>query len=114
VAVTAVPELWFSGLYFNSTILGLPFALGAFAVTAVKSRKATFISSRHLAWPSRVDAFRFYFGRSSFGGDRVDARSISNGIVTSCFWSGRCFGVALLAGLVDPIQGLEKITEFSR
>jgi hypothetical protein len=28
IALLAVPELWFSGLYFNSTILGLPFALG--------------------------------------------------------------------------------------
>ncbi|MCP4618204.1 MAG: hypothetical protein GY844_17435 [Bradyrhizobium sp.] len=29
VALLAIPELWYSGLYFNSTILGLPFALAA-------------------------------------------------------------------------------------
>lgn len=29
VVLLAVPELWYSGLYFNSTVLGLPFALGA-------------------------------------------------------------------------------------
>jgi len=32
VAMMAVPELWFSGLYFNSTILGLPLALSSFAL----------------------------------------------------------------------------------
>src|SRR6266496_6842305 len=26
IALLAIPELWFSGLYFNSTVLGLPFA----------------------------------------------------------------------------------------
>ncbi len=29
VVMLAIPELWYSGLYFNSTVLGLPFALGA-------------------------------------------------------------------------------------
>jgi hypothetical protein len=32
VALIAVPELWFSGLYFNSTVLGLPFAAGSLAL----------------------------------------------------------------------------------
>lgn len=29
VVLLAIPELWYSGLYFNSTVLGLPFALAA-------------------------------------------------------------------------------------
>jgi len=29
VVLLAIPELWYSGLYFNSTVLGLPFALTA-------------------------------------------------------------------------------------
>lgn len=29
VVMLAIPELWYSGLYFNSTVLGLPFVLGA-------------------------------------------------------------------------------------
>ena len=28
LAILVLPELWFAGLYFNSTVLGLPFALG--------------------------------------------------------------------------------------
>lgn len=32
VALLAVPELWFSGLYFNSTILALPFAVTSLLV----------------------------------------------------------------------------------
>ncbi len=29
VVLLAIPELWYSGLYYNSTVLGLPFALAA-------------------------------------------------------------------------------------
>lgn len=29
IVLLAIPELWYSGLYFNSTVLGLPFALAA-------------------------------------------------------------------------------------
>jgi hypothetical protein len=32
VAISAVPEFWFSGLYYNSTIIGLPFALCSLAI----------------------------------------------------------------------------------
>ena len=32
VALLAVPEFWFSGLYYNSTIIGLPLVLSSFAL----------------------------------------------------------------------------------
>ncbi len=34
IALLALPEIWFSGLYYNSTILGLPFLLMAFLLLA--------------------------------------------------------------------------------
>lgn len=41
VVLLAVPELWYSGLYFNSTVLGLPFALGALWLLRSRSSIST-------------------------------------------------------------------------
>ena len=40
MALLAFPEFWFSGLYYNSTILGLPFALGSFLLLINKSQSS--------------------------------------------------------------------------
>jgi hypothetical protein len=41
VALFAIPEFWFSSLYFNSTILGLPFVL--IAIAALKARTGDYV-----------------------------------------------------------------------
>ena len=38
VMLLAIPEFWFSGLYFNSTIMGLPFVLLAIVILNTKPR----------------------------------------------------------------------------
>jgi hypothetical protein len=40
IALFAVPELWFSGLYFNSTIIGLPFAVVSLIMICSRSEPA--------------------------------------------------------------------------
>jgi hypothetical protein len=39
IVLLAVPEFWFSGLYYNSTIVGLPLALGSLALLRSQSRR---------------------------------------------------------------------------
>src|SRR5262249_3420479 len=38
IVLLAIPELWYCGLYYSSTVLGLPFAVGAYAMS--RSRPA--------------------------------------------------------------------------
>jgi hypothetical protein len=44
VALFAIPELWFSGLYFNSTVLGLPFACASMLLLRWSPGPASFLS----------------------------------------------------------------------
>lgn len=44
IALLAIPELWFSGLYFNSTVLGLPFAVASMLLVRWSAGRAAFVS----------------------------------------------------------------------
>ena len=45
VALAAVPEFWFSALFYNSTILGMPFAAGALLLLRTERRPSAAIAA---------------------------------------------------------------------
>ena len=107
VAITAVPELWFSGLYFNSTILGLPFALGSFALLRSSPRTPLLFLAGILLGTAALMRFDFVLAGPAlaliawkYGRSLAAPFFLFSGTVT-------VLGFALLAGLVDPIQVLE-------
>ncbi len=107
VAMLAIPELWFSGLYFNSTILGLPFALSSFAVLLSKPGMQSSILAGLLLGTASLMRFEFVLAGAALtliawnrNRSLFALFSFATGVLAMV-------GAAVLLGLVDPLQVME-------
>ena len=107
IALLAIPELWFSGLYFNSTILGLPFAIGA--RMCLQSRSGLF--SSFLAGIILVVAILMRFDFILVAPALAWIAWQQNGFVTRAavfaFGVLAGLGLAYSVGLIDPLRIFE-------
>lgn len=104
IALLAIPELWFSGLYFNSTVLGLPFALAALWLLRSRPRISAAMLAGGLAGIAILMRLDFIlacpaFAVTAWGADRSIRRPVvlASGVVTVLI-------AAALIGWLDPSQ----------
>lgn len=104
VVLFAIPELWYSGLYFNSTVLGLPFALATLWLLQSKSSLSATMLAGGLAGIAVLMRLDFVlacpaFAVTAWSADRSLARPtvLALGVLT-------VLTAAALVGWLDPTQ----------
>src|ERR1700730_7705811 len=107
VAMMAVPELWFSGLYFNSTILGLPLALSSFALLRSNPRTPFLFLAGILLGTAALMRFDFVLAGPALA--LIAMRQDRSLVAPLYLASGvlAVIGLALLGGLLDSTQILD-------
>jgi hypothetical protein len=106
IALLAIPELWFSGLYFNSTVLGLPFACAAMLLLRWSAGPASFLPGFLLgiATLMRLD-FGLTVGVFSLLAWKQN-RSLREVLLFNCAVFATV-GVSYFAGLFNPREILD-------
>jgi hypothetical protein len=107
VALLAIPELWFSGLYYNSTIIGLPFALTALVILYSRPKLLLTVIAGTLTAAAILIRVDFVLAVPAFLliswlADRSVARPL--GLALSII---SVLAIAIYASLFDPVQAIE-------
>jgi hypothetical protein len=107
VVLLAIPELYFSALYFNSTILGLPLALASLAILRTEPRRILSVFAGLLAGASILMRFDFILVCPALAvvawqqdGSRTRPTMFTVGVLAS-------LAFAFTAGIFDPKEILQ-------